>query len=441
MEVAVRRVRRIRNNAIVIVAVVVLVGLAAGIVVTRRSTSGYQLATVRRGSVAATVVAVGTLVPSSQTVVVPPVDGVVASVNVHVGERVAKGATLATLDPSQRTSESLQTEESALAQAESALAQAEDPSQASSTPNIQTTHGAGTGSQAATKEALASLCARPEPQQKQACSVLSAALASSAKGNASTAQNQTVSQTTVADDQAIVSADEAQIASLQASSVASLIAPMSGTVASVGFADGQDLAADSATESIAIIDPEHIADAIPVSISQASEVHVGDATVVQPVGTTTRYQGSVVAIGTNPTTSTATGLTTVVVTVDLEKAEIPIFDGVQATTTITIGRADGVVEVPTSAIQRRGARTLVDVLKRGAPSPVIVSIGVMGAVVTQVKTGLHPGEQVVLATLNKPLPSTTGLAGGFAGFSGRGAFAAGGGGAFRARGGAGGALG
>ncbi len=425
---------KMRNNAIVIVAVVVIVGAAAGIVISRRSTAGYQLAAVRRGSVTATVAAVGTLVPSSQTIVVPPVDGIVASVNVHVGEQVAKGATLATLDPSQRTSESLQTEESALAQAESALAQAEDPSQANSTQNSHTTSEAGAGSQAATKEALASLCARPEPQQKQACSLLGAALTSSEESSTSTAPSQTVSQTTLADDQAIVSADEAQIASLQASSVASLIAPMGGTVASVGFADGQDLAADSATESIAIIDPEPIADSVPVSISQASEVHVGDTAVVQPVGTSTRYQGSVVSVGTTPTTSSTTGLTTVVVTVELQRATIPIFDGVQATTTITIGRANGVVEVPTSAIQRVGARTVVDVLTRGKPSPVIVSVGVMGSVVTQVKTGLHPGEQVVLATLDKPLPSTTGLAGGFARFAGRGAFAAGGAGAFRARG-------
>jgi len=66
---------------------------------------------------------------------------------------------------------------------------------------------------------------------------------------------------------------------------------------------------------------------------------------------------------------------------------------------------DRAVTVPTSAVHSRGAASFVDVLRGGAPTPVRVTIGAVGPIVTQVTAGLSPGDQVELADLSLPLPT------------------------------------
>ncbi|MCI2974684.1 MAG: HlyD family efflux transporter periplasmic adaptor subunit [Ferrimicrobium sp.] len=416
-------VPRWRVAAVAAAVLVLVVGASVGVAIGLRHSGGsYQVAEVTRGSVEATVVGVGVLAPASQVSVVPSVSGTVAALNVHVGEAVSQGATLATLDPSQHASASLQTEEAALAEAETALAEAEDPaSQGSDTPS--TPDASGPTSKADTAQALATLCTTPSPQEQKACSTLKAALSSQGKGDTAVTPTQTVSTTAVADDQAVVAADQAQIASLQTSNVASLIAPITGTVASVGIAQDQQVTPDSSTEAITIIRPGAIIDAVPVSLTDAAELRVGDGAVVEPVDSRVRYRGTVVAIGTTPTTSATTGLTTVQATVQLKDAKLTIFDGVTATTTIDTAQARNVVVVPTSAIRRIGSRMFVDLVTGGKLRPTTVATGVVGVVDTQVTKGLVFGEQVALARLDEPLPTTTSGFGGFGAFGGARAFA------------------
>jgi len=414
-------VPRRRVVGAVAVVLVLAVGVAIGL---RHSQGSYQVADVTRGSVESTVVGVGILAPASQVSVVPSVSGTVAALNVRVGQTVSQGATLATLDPSQHASASLQTEEAALAEAETALAETEDSASSetgTTSPQARSSHASPTGA----AQALATLCTKPTPQQQKACSALTAALSSQGKGNTAVTPTQTVSTTVIADDQAVVAADQAQIASLQSSNVASLIAPITGKVVSVGIAQDQQVTPDSSADSITIIRPGAIIDAVPVSLTDIAQLHVGDGAVVEPVDSRVRYHGTVVAIGTTPTTNATTGLTTVQVTVQLKAADLAIFDGVTATTTIDTAKAHNVVVVPTSAIRRTGRRMFVDLVKGGKLEPVTIIAGVVGVVNTQVKKGVVLGEQVALAMLDKPLPTTTTRFGRFGGFGGARAFGGG----------------
>jgi hypothetical protein len=99
-----------------------------------------------------------------------------------------------------------------------------------------------------------------------------------------------------------------------------------------------------------------------------------------------------------------------------------------------------VLAVPTSAVQSLGTRSYVETLSDGTLARKVITVGMVGDVYTQVLSGLHAGESVVLADYAAPVPSSnTDTLGGLAGFGGAGF---GGAGTFRERvvGGAGGAV-
>ncbi len=95
--------RRGRRGLVAAIAVVCLAALFAGgvVVVERRSEpSGYRTAAVTTKDLSQTLDEVGVVEPVTQAEVAFPVAGTVASVGVHVGQTVAIGQSLATLDAS-----------------------------------------------------------------------------------------------------------------------------------------------------------------------------------------------------------------------------------------------------------------------------------------------------------------------------------------------------
>jgi multidrug efflux pump subunit AcrA (membrane-fusion protein) len=92
------------------------------------------------------------------------------------------------------------------------------------------------------------------------------------------------------------------------------------------------------------------------------------------------------------------------VTISLTGSISGLHSGVLAGVTITTARGHGVT-VPTSALHYNGTTATVLVDAGGTVRSARVTVGTKGAVLTQVTAGLHPGQQVVLANLNAPLPS------------------------------------
>ena len=102
--------------------------------------------------------------------------------------------------------------------------------------------------------------------------------------------------------------------------------------------------------------------------------------------------------------------------------------GGDAAVTITLNHTSDVLAVPTSAVRSAGggAFHIVTVVSGSKTSIAPVQVGAVGADLTEIKSGLQEGQQVMVANLNQPLPSNT-LTRGFGGGGGLGGASGGGG--------------
>lgn len=210
----------------------------------------------------------------------------------------------------------------------------------------------------------------------------------------------------LAADQAAVDAADAEQAVVQQNvAAATLVSPIAGTVAQVGLSTGQNSSGGSGQDHIVIIGPG--ADQITTSVSdtQVGRVTTGQAAVITPDGSSMRLAGRVTAIGALGTTTSAGGAS-YPVTISLDATPQQLYPGATASVSITLATAHADVAVPSSAVHAAGSRHEVTVLQGGSPHQVRVNLGVVGSTVTQVTSGLASGDQVVLADLNAPIPTT-----------------------------------
>ncbi len=115
-----------RRRGVATIAVVVVALVASGLVAADafgNSGASYRTATVADENVDAVLTGVATIEPVTQAAVAFPVSGTVASVNVGIGDPVAAGGTLASLDTGALT-RTLHAKEAALAQAQLTLSKA-----------------------------------------------------------------------------------------------------------------------------------------------------------------------------------------------------------------------------------------------------------------------------------------------------------------------------
>ena len=99
--------------------------------------------------------------------------------------------------------------------------------------------------------------------------------------------------------------------------------------------------------------------------------------------------------------------TTYPVTLTLDSPDLGRLSGVDCDVRIVTQRAVDVTTVPSSAVRTVGTIHLVTVVKNGTATPVRVTLGTVGDVLTQVSSGVSRGQAVSLATLDEPLPSTS----------------------------------
>jgi multidrug efflux pump subunit AcrA (membrane-fusion protein) len=265
-------------------------------------------------------------------------------------------------------------------------------------------------------------------------------------GGSSSAPSATPTAADLAADQAAVDAATADLATAQQSlDQATIVSPISGTVAQVGVSTGQQVQADSATANVMVVGHGGDEVATTVSVDDIEKVHIGDAATVVPDGTATPLDAKVVSIGVAPTVSGTT--TTYPVVVGFTDAPPGLRIGAAVSVTLEVGHADGAVTVPTSAVRAVGNVRLVTVVSGGKASPVRVTVGATGADRTEITSGLRSGQVVMLADFGQPLPSSNvnanrfggGGAGGLGGLNGGlGGGGGGGGGGGRFVGGGGG---
>ncbi len=255
-------------------------------------------------------------------------------------------------------------------------------------------------------------------------------------GNSGSTNTDTPQQ--IASDQASIDTAEADLTEAEQSvNDATLSSPISGTVVSVGFAAGDTVSANSSSDVISIIGTSSYEVQATLDSTQVPSVKVGQSASVQVDGDGGSVEGTVSQVG--PVQSTSSGYDYPVV-IALPSSDSGLHSGSTADADISTGEVDNVVAVPTSAVQTLGSRTFVTEISNGELTDKRISIGMVGNTYTQVKSGLTPGQSVVLADYAEAVPSSntnTNLGSFLGGGGGAGGFFGGGGGFFGGAGGTG----
>ncbi|MFG6192906.1 efflux RND transporter periplasmic adaptor subunit [Nonomuraea sp. JJY05] len=123
-----------------------------------------------------------------------------------------------------------------------------------------------------------------------------------------------------------------------------------------------------------------------------------------------------------PVASTSNNVVQYPVTVTFTKVPGQIRLGQTATVEVVVGQADNVVTVPSTAVSTSGGQTTVTLLRNGTQTRTPVEVGVQGTTLTEIKSGVSEGDQIV-----PPATTTTGTTGGNLRFGGGGGFPGGGG--------------
>ncbi len=253
----------------------------------------------------------------------------------------------------------------------------------------------------------------------------SGAAGSSGKAKVVTAQKLALDQSDI--DVAQANLDSAQ----QSLASADLVSPISGTVGSVTLTVGSSVSAGSSSTSGQVVvlgsgNSYQVVATVPVA--SISKVAVGQQALVTPDSSGTAVPGTVTGIGVLATSGTTS--TTYPVTVTIQSPGLGLFSGGEAGVSIVTGRAVGVTTVPTSAVHTEGTVHLVTEVVGTTTKQVKVTTGIVGAVLTQITSGVKPGEQISIATMDLPVPSssTTSTRSGFGGLGGATGFPTGAGG-------------
>ncbi len=356
----------------VVVAIVVVATGASG-------AGGYRTALSTTATVEQTLSVTGTVAPVNKATANFQVSGTVSAVNVAVGQTVAAGQLLASLDTT-----TLQQDVSS-AQLKLSADQAkwsEDASSGSTTTTTTTTPTGGTGANGAG--------ANPGHASPAA--------------SAPSAAHDSAQQ--LATDQAAIYSDQAALIKAQQSLAdAQLTSPIAGVIASVGLAAGQSVTAGSASAAITIINTDAYAVTASLPSSQAAAVHVGDAASVTVNGTTGTLAGTVSRVG--PVNTSASGDTYPLI-VALAPGSHGIAAGSTAQVQVVLRQVDHALAVPTSAVSTGGTHdSSVVVLVAGNPVRRKVTVGVVGARYTQITSGISANMMVVLADLSQAVPSSS----------------------------------
>ena len=223
---------------------------------------------------------------------------------------------------------------------------------------------------------------------------------------------------------------------------ASVIAPVSGDVASISTAVGGNVgtaftqATNSTTATGFIVLTNTTALRVTASFSEADAAKImagQDASFTFDALPNENATGKVLQVDLLPTTSGGVTSYSASFSVDGKVAGLKV--GMTATATVITGYATGVIQVSAQAVTTRGGNSFVNVVTTKAgvqvttPTPVIV--GLKGDSADEIQSGLKEGEKVSLPTVTRTTSSNGfavgGVPGGVTALAGAGGVGGGGG--------------
>ncbi|GGK00736.1 hypothetical protein GCM10010123_33310 [Pilimelia anulata] len=367
--------------------------------------TGARTVPVLTGDLTATVEADGSVASALTAAADFTTSGTVTDIRVRVGQRVAKGATLATVDAA-AARRGLTAARADLSAANDAVTRASDAGQDTSQAQAQVTEADLAVREARDAVAGATLTAPIAGTVTK----INGSIGGSSGGSGSSGSSGGSTSGGTGGGAGNNSAGRTGTAASSAS-----------TGGTSGFIELADLGRLQVTASFAE------ADAVRLRVGQA-------ATVTWNALADTRVEGKVVTIDPNATSSN--GVVTYAATISLAERPAAARAGQTVTASVVTGRATDTVYVVAAAVNKAGNRRTVTVLENGRQTVRQVRVGLESAAFVEIAEGVEPGEQVVL-----PTPTGTGQNGRGQGGFGPGGFGIGGGGRGPGGGGQGGGRG
>lgn len=371
----------------VIGATLLLAGGSSAWALTRPSAATSASATTSlvaaaTGTLQQTVSTSGTIQPAQQAVLAFSVPGTVTSVPVSVGQKVTKGAVLATVDPT-----SLET--------------------------LVTTATAGV---TAAEQQLASVSTAASAQVTAAQAQLAAARSTLTQAEANLA-----AASLTAPFSGVVAAVGINVGDVEASSGGSRSG--AGSSAAGG---GSGTTSTSSPGSITLITTNAWVVNASVGSADLAVLQKGLQATVSPVGGSMVF-GTIASIGIVATSSTG-GTAMFPIVVDITGSPGGLYAGATADVSLIVKQIQNALTVPTSAIQTVNGSTVVYLHRGTARIATPVVVGASYGPTTQILKGLKVGDQVEVPLGRGRGPRRAGSGTGGGGFGGAGGgFGAGGG--------------
>ena len=348
-----------------------------------------RVAVAQRGDISHVLTLAGQFQPYQVVDVHPKVSGYMKHINVDIGDIVHEGETLATLEVPELKAE-LQGTGFQFKQSQDEITRAQHELQSAEAMN-SALHAASER----LKQAAATrpgLIAQQELDDAQAKDLSSLAQVDSAKAALSAAEQHAEA----------ARADNERVQALQ--NYTTVIAPIDGVVvwryADTGaLIQGGTNSNDQALPIVRISQSQSLRLRIPVPEDDIEYVHVGDVLQVRVDAINRSFTGKIVRFTRNVNFETRTMETEV----DVENKDLSIAPGMYANTALGLADSHNVVTIPIEALVLNAQSRRRSTFSTATIASTIrnVQVGLQGPKLAEIKSGLQPGDSVVVGGQEK----------------------------------------
>jgi RND family efflux transporter MFP subunit len=352
------------------------------------STPAARVVTAQRGDISQILTLAGQFQPYQMIDIHPKVSGYMARINVDIGDVVHKGQTLAVLEVPELRAE-LKQSVFALQQSNEEIVRAQHEVNRAEATHVAIHSQADRLKQAAANQP--GLIAQQELDDAVAKDLSSEAQVDSAKATLSAAKEHA----------GAAHANSQRVQALH--NYTNVTAPLDGVVI-WRYADTGALIQGGTNSNSQDLPILRLAQSgllrlrIPVPENDVQFVHVGDSLQVRIDAINRFFTGKIVRFTRNVSLDTRTMETEV----DVENKDLDIIPGMYANTMLRLGHVSNVVTIPVEALVLNGSQKAVFLVNSDHHLHLrSVEVGIEGSKLVEIKSGLNPGDRLVLSGQDK----------------------------------------
>ena len=351
-------------------------------------TPSARVATAMRGDIAHTLSLAGQFQPYQVVDVHPKVTGFMVKINVDIGDRVHKGQTLAILEVPELNAQlkgtvfEVERAKDDLLRAQHEIKRAEA---------IHSALHADYERLLETSKAQPGLIAQQELDDAESKDLSSESQVDAAKAAAAGAQQHA----------AVAHTDNDRVQAMQ--NYTNVVAPLDGVIV-WRYADTGALIQSGTNSNEQDIPIVRLSQSgllrlrMPIPENDVQFVHIGDPMQVRVDAIGRSFTGKIVRFTRDVNFETRTMETEI----DVENQDLYISPGMYANTEMQLGHAEKVVTIPVEALVLNGNHETVDLLDAGNHIRARnVEVGLRGSRLAEIKSGLEPGDRVILGAQDK----------------------------------------